>query len=50
MGVYRKKIQIVGDILHVAEELTVDNNGASITNLLLDHTMILFNILNEQIA
>ena len=34
MGVYRKQIQIVGDILHVAEELTVDNNGASITNLI----------------
>ena len=34
MGVYLKQIQIVGDILHVAEELTVDNNGASITNLI----------------
>ena len=34
MGVYRKQIQIVGDILYAAEELTVDHNGASITKLI----------------
>ena len=34
MGVYRKQIQIVGDILDAADELTIDNNGASITKLI----------------
>ena len=34
MGTYRKQIQIVGDILDAAEELTIDYNGASITNLI----------------
>ena len=34
MGIYRKQIQIVGDILYAAEELTIDHNGASITNLI----------------
>ena len=34
MGVYRKQIEIVGDILYAAEELTIDQNGASITNLI----------------
>ena len=34
MGVYRKQIQIVGDILYAAEELTIDHNGASITKLI----------------
>ena len=34
MGVYRKQIQIVGDILDAADELTIDHNGASITKLI----------------
>ena len=34
MGIYRKQIEIVGDILYAAEELTIDHNGASITNLI----------------
>ena len=34
MGVYRKQIEIVGDILYAAEELTIDQEGASITNLI----------------
>ena len=34
MGIYRKQIQIVGDILYAAEELTIDQNGASITRLI----------------
>ena len=34
MGTYRKQIQIVGDILYAAEELTIDQNGASITKLI----------------
>ena len=34
MGTYRKQIQIVGDILYAAEELTIDHNGASITKLI----------------
>jgi predicted transcriptional regulator len=34
MGVYRKQIEIVGDILYAAEELTIDNNCASITKLI----------------
>jgi len=34
MGVYRKQIEIVGDILVAAEELTIDQNGASITKLI----------------
>ena len=34
MGAYRKQIQIVGDILYAAEELTIDQNGASITRLI----------------
>ena len=34
MGTYRKQIQIVGDILDAAEELTIDQEGASITKLI----------------
>ena len=34
MGVYRKQIEIVGDVLYAAEELTIDHNEASITNLI----------------
>ena len=34
MGVYRKQIEIVGDILYAADELTIDHNGASITKLI----------------
>ena len=34
MGIYRKQIEIVGDILYAAEELTIDQNGASITRLI----------------
>ena len=34
MGVYRKQIEIVGDILNAADELTIDHNGASITKLI----------------
>jgi len=34
MGVYRKQIEIVGDVLCAAEELTIDHNEASITNLI----------------
>ena len=34
MGVYRKQIQIVGDILDAADELTIDQNGAPITKLI----------------
>ena len=34
MGTYRKQIQIVGDILNAAEELTIDQNGAPITKLI----------------
>ena len=34
MGVYRKQIEIVSDILYAAEELTVDYDGATITNLI----------------
>ena len=44
MGVYRKQIEIVGDILYAAEELTIDQEGASITNLIqkanISHTRI----------
>ena len=44
MGVYRKQIEIVGDILYAAEELTIDQDGASITNLIqkanISHTRI----------
>ena len=34
MSTYRKQIQIVGDILDAAEELTIDQNGAPITKLI----------------
>ena len=34
MSTYRKQIQIVGDILDAAEELTIDQEGASITKLI----------------
>jgi len=34
MGAYRKQIEIVGDVLYAAEELTIDHNEASITNLI----------------
>jgi|TARA_B110000014_G_scaffold138375_1_gene95828 predicted transcriptional regulator len=34
MGVYRKQIEIVGDILCAAEELTIDHESASITKLI----------------
>jgi len=37
MGVYRKQIEIVGDILYATEELTIDHNGASITKLIQKH-------------
>ena len=44
MGVYRRQIEIVGDILFAAEELTIDQEGASITNLIqkanISHTRI----------
>ena len=38
MGVYRKQIEIVGDILYAAEELTIDqyNRGVSTIFELLD--------------
>ncbi|MDA0756223.1 MAG: winged helix DNA-binding protein [Crenarchaeota archaeon] len=34
MGPYRNQIQIVGDILVAAEELTIDQDGAPITKLI----------------
>ncbi len=34
MSTYGKQIQIVGDILDAAEELTIDQEGASITKLI----------------
>jgi predicted transcriptional regulator len=44
MGTYRRQIEIVEDILDAAEELTIDQNGASITNLIqkanVSHTRI----------
>ena len=33
MGVYRAQIEIVSDILDVAQQNTFDNDGASVTNL-----------------
>ena len=33
MGVYRAQIEIVGDILDVAQENTFDNDGATVTHL-----------------
>ena len=48
MGIYRKQIEIVGDILYAAEELTIDYNGASITNLIqkanISHSLSLIHI------
>ena len=45
MGVYRKQIEIVGDILDAADELTIDQNGAPITKLIqkanISHSRIL---------
>ena len=45
MGIYRKQIQIVGDILDAADELTIDQNGAPITKLIqkanISHSRIL---------
>ena len=34
MGTYRAQIAIVSDILNVAEENTIDNDGASVTRLI----------------
>jgi|TARA_B100001750_G_scaffold70893_1_gene56580 predicted transcriptional regulator len=34
MGTYRAQIAIVTDILNVAEENTIDNDGASVTRLI----------------
>ena len=34
MSTYRKQIEIVGDILYAAEELTIDQDGAPITKLI----------------
>ena len=34
MGLYRTQIVIVTDILDVAQENTLDNNGASVTHLI----------------
>ena len=33
MGTYRAQIEIVGDILDVAQDNTFDNNGATVTHL-----------------
>ena len=33
MGTYRAQIEIVGDILDVAQDSTFDNNGATVTHL-----------------
>ena len=34
MGIYRTQLEIVGDVLFVAQENTLDNNGASVTHLI----------------
>ena len=34
MGTYRKQIEIVGDILYAAVELTIDQDGEPITKLI----------------
>ena len=34
MGMYRAQIVIVTDILYIAQENTLDNNGASVTHLI----------------
>ena len=34
MGIYRTQLEIVGDVLFVAQENTLDNNGATVTHLI----------------
>ena len=34
MGIYRTQIEIVGDILDVTQDNTLDNDGASVTHII----------------